>query len=418
MPSFDLAALTAPGRTPGFDLYRSVITMADKASLRPLNLESHHAFCVARARVFQEIFPAGEPITLSPPRVIGAGNHRTLVNSTRSFYVACVDDAVVRGRSSIIEVDGLALADFQGDELARIDDELEFDSAIFHRDGDRIWAIADDRPARRLDAAFTLLGCRTDFFGDWVCESIQKYVGATLHGHLPPVPILIDESMPKTHREALQLMLTGNVEVIEIPAFETVHVERLWSAPGIGYMAFHQKENDRFKWDYFLCSPERSLAVEEEMGRRADRFLGEKETPARVFLARKDFRHRKLVNRIDIEAIAAEAGFAIVYPEDYAFADQVALLRYARYVVAGEGSALFLTVYLKQGAKLCILNHPETRGLVLYNTGCDLKNIELTIITGPQVGERRGSPQDVDYWIDPDVFRRFLAEWFPDLKSR
>jgi hypothetical protein len=42
----------------------------------------------------------------------------------------------------------------------------------------------------------------------------------------------------------------------------------------------------------------------------------------------------------------------------------------------------------------------------------------LTIITGPQVGERRGSPQDVDYWIDPDVFRRFLAEWFPDLKSR
>jgi hypothetical protein len=40
-----------------------------------------------------------------------------------------------------------------------------------------------------------------------------------------------------------------------------------------------------------------------------------------------------------------------------------------------------------------------------------LKHIDLTIITGPEVGPRRGRSQDMDYEIDPDVFRRFLDQW-------
>jgi hypothetical protein len=456
MPGFDITALTAPGRAPrfgarsttgcdefdyapgqpnlfmlmnlkhflvkehglkaGFELYRRVVTTAGGASLRRLKLESHHDFCVAHARTFHEIFPAGEPISLDPPRVIGAGNHRTLTNTTRSFYVACLDEAVVRGRSSIIEADGLALADFQGEELARIDDELEFDSAIFHRDnGDEIWAIDDGQPARTLASAFTLLGCRTDFFGDWFWESIHKYVGATLRGHLPPVPILIDENMPKTHREALDLMLPDAVEVIEIRSFETVRVGHLWSSVGIRYMSFHQKQNERFKWDYFLCSPGHSAVVREEMCRRADRLLGNSGGPTHVFLARKDALHRRIINRKEIETIAAEAGFTIVYPEEHGFVAQAALLRSARYVIAPEGSALFLNVFLKPGARVCILNHELTQYPILH---AERDDIEVTILTGPQVGERRGSPQDVDYRIDQEVLRRFLADWLPGASSR
>ena len=96
-------------------------------SMKRLRLESHRTYCAARASTFREIFPAGEPIAVPPPRVIGHGNHRTLTNTSRSCFVACIDDAVVRGRSAIIEVGDVALADFQGDELARIDDEMEMD---------------------------------------------------------------------------------------------------------------------------------------------------------------------------------------------------------------------------------------------------------------------------------------------------
>lgn len=117
------------------------------------------------------------------------------------------------------------------------------------------------------------------------------------------------------------------------------------------------------------------------------------------------------MNRAEIETIAAEAGFEIVYPEELDFVDQAGLLRTARFVIAPEGSAFYLTSFIKPGTKICVLNHEETEGLVLYNMGCDLKDIDLTIITGPQVGPQRGRPQDVDYSIDAGVFRRFLAEW-------
>ena len=127
----------------------------------------------------------------SPPKVIGDGNHRPLRNETRSFYISCLGAASVRGRSSIVEVADMALADYQGEELARIDDEVEFDSAVFHRDRERLWTISPDGDgsALELEAAFSLLGCRTDFFGDWLSDSICKYVAAEMRESCAPVRV-------------------------------------------------------------------------------------------------------------------------------------------------------------------------------------------------------------------------------------
>jgi hypothetical protein len=59
------------------------------------------------------------------------------------------------------------------------------------------------------------------------------------------------------------------------------------------------------------------------------------------------------------------------------------------------------------------INHQNTEGLAAYNAGSDVKNIELTILTGPQVGRQHGSPQDVDYTIPADLVDRFLESWLP-----
>jgi hypothetical protein len=186
-----------------------------------------------------------------------------------------------------------------------------------------------------------------------------------------------------------------------------------WSASAIGYYAFHQQQNQRFKWDYFLTAPETGMVIGDEMIRRVDLHLGDRRGPERVFLARKAFRHRKLVNHLEIEAMAAEAGFAIVYPEDLDFIDQASLLRSARFVIGPEGSALSLCAFLNSGARVCVLNHQETEGLALYNGGGDPEDNSLTIITGPPAGSHH-VPQHVDYRVDAEVFRRLLTEWALD----
>jgi hypothetical protein len=201
------------------------------------------------------------------------------------------------------------------------------------------------------------------------------------------------------------------VEIIEVPAFRGVEVKRLWQAPSMSYMPFHQEINEKWKWDYAADSPERSLLVEDEMVRRVSLVLSPECGPSRVFLARKAFRHRKMTNHVEIEAIAAAYGFVISYPEDLDFASQAKLLRDARFVLGPEGSALFLSCFAGRGAKMCILNHQETEGLVLYNGGNDIKETPLTVITGPDTGDHHRSKQDKNYMIDAEVFRRFLDEW-------
>jgi hypothetical protein len=398
------------GLEEGFCLYKQTVVRQQDAAIERRKIESHYSYSLAHSVEFHEIFPAGEPVTIMPPEVIGKGNHRPLNSTTRSFYVTCLEGARVRGRSAVTEVSDLALADFQGQELARIDDDVEFDSGVFHRDGDKIWSISDARPALKLDQAFSLLGARTDFFGDWFSDYIARYIAATMSGHVPRVPILIDMSMPPTHRQALEAMLIPGTEIVEVPAFWGVEVKQLWQAPSIGYMPFHRQFNEKFIWDDLACSPERSLLVEDEMVRRLNLVRGPESGPSRVFLARKAFRHRKMTNHSEIEAIAASHGFVIFYPEDLDFVDQAKLLQDAHFVLGPEGSAFSLSCFVGRGAKICVL-HQEEEGLVLYNKCLPLKEIHLTVITGPDTGDHDPRKDDRNYMIDAETFRRFLDAW-------
>jgi Glycosyltransferase 61 len=402
------------GLEAGFELYRQRITKQKAASLKLRPLESHHAYAKAHALNFRESISAGRRFSILPPRIIGEGNHRPLRGVSRSFYVSCLEDAIVHGRSSIVQTTDAALADFQDDELARIDDEVEFDGTVFHRDGDKVWVIDTAQPSLEFDEALSLLGCRTDFFGDWLSDSIQRHVAATQDGQLAATTILIDAHMPRTHRQALELMFVGDPRIIEIEAFQPVRVRRLWWPPSLTYVPFHPVLNQRFKWDYLGCHSRDSVSIQNDMMRRADLVNAPTTGPTRVFLARKDFRHRKMVNRTEIEAIAASFGFAIVYPEDLEFANQARLLRRARYVIAPEGSALFLCAFMGSGAKLCILNHQQSEALTLYGGGAGPdhgKAIDLTIVTGSEAGERKGRSQDINYVIDPEIVYDLLVEW-------
>jgi len=91
-------------------------------------------------------------------------------------------------------------------------------------------------------------------------------------------------------------MLIPGMVISEVPAFRGVEVKRLWQAPSMSYMPFHQELNEKWKLDYVADSPERSLLVEDEMVRTLSLILGPGYGSSRVFLARKAFRHRKITN--------------------------------------------------------------------------------------------------------------------------
>jgi hypothetical protein len=398
-----------------FDTYRAAVGMPDAHDLRRKPVGSLREAAATRGGAFFETAAAGERFVVPPPTVIGAGNHRPLEGVARSMFVACLIDARIRGRSAFIEVDDLALLDFQGEELARISDQFEVDPAVFaaptNKEG---WFILPehDRGAIELDEGFMLVGPWTPEFGHWMWDYLPRYVAALRSGALPRVPVIVDAQLPPTHRQALDLMLPEGAAIIELPAFATARVRRLWCAPSLMYMPLHEKDDQRFQWDYLAAPPARFAAVIAEMQRRAGREGPPPTGCERLFLARKPGLHHPLVNAAAIEAIAAERGFQIVYPEEFDFAEQVRLLRQARFVAGPDGSAInFLSWFAQPGTRLLNLTLDYTLGLTLLTGLQSAIGLDVTVLTGPRRQVRDKYPEFVAYEIDPARFAAVLDRW-------
>jgi hypothetical protein len=362
---------------------------------------------------YTEIDPGGAPFAITPPPVIGEGNHRTLEGVSRPIFLACLPDARVRGRSGCIELADTLLLDFQGDELARLDDRLEFDPTIFCAHGEGVWAVAPKRDlySCKLDEAFTLLGAHTDAFGHWMWEYLPKYIAASLSAKLPAVPVLIDRHMAPQHREVLELVMPKDVPIIELAPHMTAHVKRLWCAPSQMHMPVLERMNERFKWDYLGSPPSRFAEIVRELARRAAPKLPAETGPERVFLARNINNHRKLINHQVIEAVVEARGFRIIRPETLSFVEQARLLRDARFIAGPEGSAFFQAIFAKPGTQVCILDHPHTAGLPLLTELLSEVGIESAVFTGRFVQFNAEWPHLSDYDIDEIAFAQFLDDW-------
>jgi capsular polysaccharide biosynthesis protein len=394
----------------GFAAYKQALDLPASMHLRLKPIESLREVAKSGYGAFFETAAGGERFVLPPPKVIGEGDCQPLEGTTRSMFVACLIDARIRGRSAFIEIGETAVLDHQGAELAQIDFFFDFDSAVFHASQEAAWIITpqDDANSIELEEAFTLVGPWAHYFGDWMLDQLPTYVAATLSRALPPIPVLIDAGMPPTHRRSLELMLSGNSEIIELPPFKIARVRRLWCAPSHKINSAFL-ETDRWKWNYTAISPARFEPVVDEIRRRADKALPPGDGPEKVFLARKESLHRRLINHTAIEAAAAARGFAIVYPEDLDFLGQVRLVRNARHIVAPDGSALFLGYFARPGTKLCILTHPLI--FMMQTETALLSGVEVTLFTGPYIRKKVKSPEESDYQIDESRFCAFLEDW-------
>jgi hypothetical protein len=410
---FKQALVRELGVEDGFALYKEVFALPDSDRIERRPVISLYEFARDRGAAFHEIGPPGEPFVMPPPRVMGESNHRALEGVSRAIFVACLIDVRVRARSGFIEVEEVALLDYQGDELARIDDELDFDPAVFHALDGAIWMIGpkDAADPIELDEAFMLLGPHSDGFGPWMLDLLPRFIAASASGALPPVPVLIDASMAAAQRQCLELMLPEGVEIIALPSFATARVRRLWCAPSQMHWSVLAKVNERWKWDYQGMPRYRFANLIREMVRRVDLIASLPTGQDRVFLARKSFLRNTIVNAAEIETSAAARGFAVVYPEHLSFREQVRLLRHARFIVGLEGPQLLLAWFSQPGTKLCHLCHRYTAELPLQTGLLNEIGVDVTVLTGPYVRLEEEYAEQSKYRIDPAMICDFLDSW-------
>ena len=396
-----------------FKVFNAIVPLPGSERLETRPVRSLRTAAAEDGVVYSETAPAGEHFTARPAHFIGQSNHADLACVTRSLYVACLEDARVRGRSGMIDFRGAALFDFEGAELERVDETFEFEPAVLRGSKEEVSIFASDTASFEVDEAFTLLGRHTPEFGHWIWEYLPKYVAATMSSSLSDLPILVDPRIPKNHRTLLDLVRPAKANVIEVPEFETVRVKRLWCAPTLSYVPTYLRSLNEF-WPFYAVAPAKRFApVIHEMWRRMSPAVTlVSGSPSRIFLARKPEQHRKLVNHRAIEGIAEEFGFAIVYPQDMDIIDQLQLIRNADRIVVPEGSGPFLGFFARPSTKMCILSPPFTLGLASYTSLLDAIGVgDVTVMTGSVAREVSPYPQFYDYAVPEDTFRAFLAEW-------
>lgn len=407
----------------GFEIYRSIVEFQRADRLQCRRITSLYDFAAAHATSFEEVFPSGEPFSIAAPPIVGPNNRPAITGQARAFFVACLRDAHIRSKSAVISVGDLAIVDYQGNELRDLDDQIDLDPAVFHAAGEFAWTMdaRDERDTIEIDSAFgSLLGPNNAAFGHWIWEYLPKYLTAVTSGALPRVPVLIDASMPKTHRQALELVTRGDVEIVELAPFARAKVHDLWCAPALVYVGFLERppvDTPPKSYDRYTGLPARFVPALEELGKRADDVRNAAGSE-RVYLARRGALSRKLVNAPAIEAIAASRGFAIVHPEDLSFPEQAGVIRRAKFVVGPNGSAMYLNFCATRGTKLCVLNYPYASGLLTYTGILQAIGVDVTVFTGPAVRLNNepgypyfGLPDYADYTIDEDEFARFLDGW-------
>ena len=372
------------------------------------------------ASSFTELWEGGEPFSAPPTRIIGDNDHGPFSGVSRSNYLACFHDCVVRGRSAVVYHDGAVLVDFEGQERAHLRDNPEYDPGVLLAEPDHFWTMeprdGDDIPV--VEEAFMLSGSHTKDFGHWVTEYLPKVATASLAG-LPPMPVLVDEKNPKTLKQSLDIFLPGRTGTIEIPHLAPVRVKRLWVASNPVFMGFYPTVWDRPTWMSMATPPKGIARLFAEL-RRLGGFDDMAPTGiGKLYLGRKASRQKKLLENHDaVEALMRRHGFTVVYPEDLRFIDQLRHVYQAPHIAGPEGSNMLLPLFGRPGAKVLTLTSPNTYPLSDINTIYRSIGMDYTLFTGPY------TKRDDDAWlfwsnyrVDTEALDGFLADWTATAKS-
>ncbi|MET1059343.1 MAG: glycosyltransferase family 61 protein [Nocardioides sp.] len=144
----------------------------------------------------------------------------------------------------------------------------------------------------------------------------------------------------------------------------------------------------------------------------------DRDYPSRFFCARRSPK-RACHNAEEVEALFAEQGFEILYPEEYSIPEQAAMFRKADVVAGYAGSALFNVLYAPEPTRMVMLTSEAYTASNEYMMASVLGHrIDLVTcrpdLEQPANGWSREA-FEASYTFDPEREGRFLAEVFASL---
>jgi hypothetical protein len=402
-PHAALAFAQLAGYEPGFRV----------ASVR---IRSLRDFARRHASSYEELTLSKQMFLPAPPlfrRDLPPG----VPSTTRTMFFCALDDVIVSSESSFILHDNQALLDAEQGERKRIILDLDVDPLVFGPAGDTATALIAQRglTGPPLERAFPLTGVSTKNFGHWLLEYLPKVFACLDRPGFASVPIIIDSHMPRQHREALELFVGKDHPIVTLEPHDAVAVKRLWMCSALAYLPLGPRPGRDPGDD--IVTPADALTVDAEAlvalyarARPALSTIQRTTGPERIYLARKDRQHRRMVNRPEVEAWFASQGFAILDFGELTFHEQLALVRNADLIVGPDGSSNFITFFARPGTRVGILSNAFAEDNEWLALVCRALGQPMLILTGEIVRKNTDYRQFSSYRIDVEMLPAYIDE--------
>ena len=387
----------------------------DLLDLGPLRIYDIRSACQAAADgrgVYREVRP-GRRIHEPEIRFLDGPVALTSQAGSRDAppqYVALFRDCLAFPRSNVVLQDDRLIYDLAAHPLSDtfdIRDGVNPDQIMIAAYGSGRALVAAPTGLREVEAGLMLFGLQSRNYGHWLLEFVGRMLCFNDRACPAGFPICIDDDMPATHRQIIELIDERARPILPLPAVPT-RFRELGLAPAPTLLPFdtrpgHPVYDSIWPADVFADLRSRVL------GRLAERGVDLRQTGRRIVLSRRGFAQRQLLNEAEIVATLAQRGFEVVHPETLTFAEQIATYHAADIIVGSASSALTNCIFCHPGAKVVALIHEglsfNFRG---YTSMIESSGADLLFVRGITERSETGHPFHANYTVAQDRVLRAI----------
>lgn len=325
-------------------------------------------------------------------------------------YVARFKDCLTFPRSNIVLQGGRLIYDLAAHPdsgIADIKDGKNTDQIMTAVYGGGRALVEEPAEVRSLESGLMMFGLQSKNYGHWLLEFVPRMLWFNDPVCPADFPICIDDHMPATHRQIVELLDTRGREILPLPA-QAVRFRELGVAPVPTFFPFDARPDVPVYdsvWPKDILGAMRRAVLD----RLAARGVDLRSTGRRIVLSRKGFMQRQLVNEAEIINALARYGFEVVYPEKLSFIEQIALYHSADVIVGSASSAMTNTIFCNDKARVVALIH-ENRSFNFrgYTSMIGSSGAQVLYIRGSTVPGEKTHPFHANYTVPPAQVLRGL----------
>ena len=326
-------------------------------------------------------------------------------------YVARFKDCLTFPRSNVVlQGDRLIydLAAHPRSAVADIKDGVNPDQIMLAVYGARRALVEEPGETRTLDAGLMMFGLQSKNYGHWLLEFVPRMLWFNDRACPSGLPICIDDHMPETHRQIVALLDERDRPILPLPA-QATRFRELGVAPVPTFFPFDTRPGLPI---YDAVWPSDVLArMRDAVLRKIDAGRGSvRPRGRRIFLSRRNFTQRQLVNEAEIAHTLWQHDFEIVYPERLSLTEQVSVFHTADVIVGSASSALTNCIFCHPKAQVIAFIHENTsfnfRG---YTSMIGSSGAKVLFIRGRTVPGEARHPFHENYTLEPSQLLKGLA---------